>query len=238
MPENRQHKVMDSAQHEAGCVRVDSPGRHCATVIWLHGMGADGHDFESLVPELGLGTRHGVRFIFPHAPVRPVTINGGLAMRAWYDIVEMSLDRTPDRAGIADSVRILEALIAREVEAGIPAFSIVIAGFSQGGAIALCAACSRSESLAGIMALSTYLPDPDRLSQGYLSDSPILQCHGSDDPIVPLWLAQSSRDRLVAAGAEIEFKVYPMPHSLHPEQIGDIRRWLKKVLPDAGLQSH
>lgn len=202
-----------------------------ASVIWLHGLGADGNDFAPIVPELGLASE--VRFVFPHAPARPVTINGGYVMRAWYDIRTVQIDAEEDEAGIRASAAQVETLIARERERGVPDRRIVLAGFSQGGAIALHTGLRHSPALAGILALSTYLPLPDRLSPEAApaaADVPILMCHGSADTIVPVELAERSRARLMEAGYAVEWRSYPMPHSVCPEEVADIATWLRRVL--------
>jgi phospholipase/carboxylesterase len=202
-----------------------------AAVIWLHGLGADGHDFEPIVPELGMpAAAPGVRFVFPHAPLQPVTINGGAVMRAWYDVTG---DGRQDTAGIRASQVRLEALIARERARGVAASSIVLAGFSQGGAIALQAGLRHPERLAGILALSTYLPLPDTLAQEASEanrDLPIFMAHGTQDPLTPLSWAKRSRDQLAALGYTVEWREYPMPHSVCAEEIEDVGRWLRAVL--------
>jgi phospholipase/carboxylesterase len=216
------------------CVEVEPRGPARASVVWLHGLGADGHDFEPIVPELGLPDA--VRFVFPHAPVRPVTLNGGWPMRAWFDIVAIDESVERDHAGIEASRTAVEALIAREVGRGVPAGHIVLAGFSQGGAIALHAGLRHAERLAGILALSTFLPTrrgiPQELSAAN-RDVPILMCHGTSDPIVPSGLGERSRDALRAEGYAVEWKTYTMPHAVCPEEIFDARQWLVRVLMSA-----
>lgn len=202
-----------------------------ASIVWLHGLGADGHDFAPIVPELGLGDA--VRFVFPHAPHRPVTLNGGYVMRAWYDLTAIQADAPEDAAGIAASAEQVEALIARERDRGVAESRIVLAGFSQGGAIALHAGLRRTGRLAGILALSTYLPLRDRLAAEAAPDAratPILMCHGTEDPIVPLSLGETSARVLRETGYEVEWRTYPMPHSVCPEELADIGRWLRRVL--------
>jgi len=214
------------------------PGRPAdASVILLHGLGADGHDFESLVPELKLSDAPAVRWVFPHAPIRPVTVNGGARMRAWYDIVALDRRSVQDEAGIRESARSASALIARERERGIAAERIVLAGFSQGGAIALFAGLRESERLAGILALSTYLPLADRLeAEAHPANAavPIFMAHGTFDPLIALPLAQGSRDLLAARGHDVEWRTYAMPHSLCAEEVADIRTFLLRVLPARG----
>ena len=201
-----------------------------AAVIWLHGLGADGHDFEPIVPELEMPAAPGVRFVFPHAPLQPVTINGGAVMRAWYDVTG---DGRQDEAGIRASQARVEALVARERARGIAARSIVLAGFSQGGAMALQAGLRHPERLAGILALSGYLPLPEGLADEVSQanrDVPIFMAHGTQDPVIPLSWATRSRDRLTALGYAIDWHEYPMPHSVCAEEIADIGRWVRGVL--------
>jgi phospholipase/carboxylesterase len=198
-----------------------------AAVIWLHGLGADGHDFEPIVPELGMPAAPAVRFVFPHAPLQPVAINRGAVMRAWYDVTG---DGRQDAEGIRASQVRVEALIARERARGIAARSIVLAGFSQGGAMALHTGLRHPERLAGILALSCYLPLPETL-EGEASqanrDIPIFMAHGTQDPVIPLSWAMRSRDRLIALGYAVEWHEYPMPHSVCAEEIADVGRWLR-----------
>jgi phospholipase/carboxylesterase len=199
------------------------------TVLWLHGLGADGHDFEPLVPQIVKREWPALRFVFPHAPVRAVTINSGMRMRAWYDILGMEIANRQDEPGIRDSVRHVEKLIEHETLRGIRDERIVLAGFSQGGAIALAAGLRHARSLGGIVALSTYLPLADR-SEGELSGEsrhvPVFMGHGSQDPVVPHALGTMSRDWLIAHGYSVEWHSYPMPHSVCPEEIADLTRWL------------
>ena len=203
-----------------------------AAVIWLHGLGADGHDFEPIVPELRLPASKPVRFIFPNAPQRPVTINGGMRMRAWYDILQMG-GGAEDEAGIRDAQGLLEDLISRETERGIPHGKIVLAGFSQGGAIVLQTALRQRERLAGVMALSTYLPlsktlEKERAAEN--SDLPIFMAHGAYDNMIPLDRAARSRDALLALGYAVEWHEYPMAHSVCPEEIANIAAFLLRIL--------
>jgi phospholipase/carboxylesterase len=204
-------------------------------VIWLHGLGADGHDFEPLVPELGL--RFPVRFVFPHAPVRPVTINGGMAMRAWYDILGFGADAREDAAGVRASAAALSRLIDREVERGIPAERVVLAGFSQGGAVALHTALREPRALGGVVALSTYLPLAATLAQERSAANaavPILMAHGTDDPLLPLALAEASRRALEALGYAVDWQTYPMAHSVCLEEVSSIGAWLAARAPRRG----
>jgi phospholipase/carboxylesterase len=202
-----------------------------AAVIWLHGLGADGHDFEPIVPELEMPAAPGVRFVFPHAPLQAVAINRGAVMRAWYDV---TADGRQDAAGIRASQVRVEALVARERARGIAARSIVLAGFSQGGAIALQTGLRHPERLAGILALSAYLPLPETLEQEASQanrDLPIFMAHGTQDPVIPLSWAMRSRDRLTALGYAVDWREYPMPHSVCAEEIADVSRWLRGLLP-------
>ncbi|MDP3294922.1 MAG: dienelactone hydrolase family protein [Nevskia sp.] len=204
-----------------------------AAVIWLHGLGADGHDFVPIVPELSLPAGIQARFIFPHAPVRAVTLNGGARMRAWYDIKSLTRGDQQDDVGIRASAATLMALVAEQRKAGIAAKRIVIAGFSQGGAIALHATCRLTEALAGTMALSTYLPLPDTLPKELTEAgkaTPILMCHGTADPVLALKLGTDSRDGLRSWGLKIDWHEYPMGHSVCAEEVDDISAWLAKVL--------
>jgi phospholipase/carboxylesterase len=199
------------------------------TVIWMHGLGADGWDFVPIVRELDLPEDLALRFIFPNAPVRPVTINNGYAMRAWYDIAMADIGRLPDEAGIRQSQAQVEAFLAREKSRGIAAGRIVLAGFSQGGAIALHTALRHTEPLAGILALSTYLPlaeTLDRESADANDRVPVFMAHGTQDPVVPISLAESSRAALAARGLAPEWHAYPMPHSVCAEEVAAISKWL------------
>jgi phospholipase/carboxylesterase len=210
------------------CVEV-GPADATHSVIWLHGLGADGHDFEPLVPELGLRD-HAVRFIFPHAPVQPITVNSGMPMRAWYDIRSPQIQQHEDADGIHQSRATVEALIAREIERGIDSQRIILAGFSQGGAIALHSGLLHAAPLGGILALSTYLPLVSEFEQQRdpaNQNIPIFMAHGKQDPIVPLWLAEDSRYFLEQAGYTVDWHVYPMQHQVSLAEIGDISRWLK-----------
>lgn len=203
-----------------------------AAVIWLHGLGADGYDFVPIVAELGAAAA-AIRFVFPHAPVRPVTINGGMPMRAWYDILSLTRMDRQDEAGIAASQALVRELIATQNQAGIPASRIVIAGFSQGGAITLHAGLRYPERLAGLMALSTYLPLHERLGAEISPanrDVPILMVHGSFDPVLPQVLGESSCELLRAEGLPVEWHSYPMQHQVCEEEIERIGSWLRERL--------
>lgn len=199
------------------------------TVIWMHGLGADGWDFVPIVKELDLPEDLPLRFIFPHAPVRPVTINNGYEMRAWYDISMNELQRMPDERGIRESQKQVEALLAREYARGIAPDKVVLAGFSQGGAIALQTGLRHDKPLAGILALSTYLTLPESLpaeSTQANKSIPIFMAHGLEDPIVPLELAVQSRDALKSNGYSVQWVEYPMPHSVCMEEVVTIGEWL------------
>ena len=204
-----------------------------AAVIWLHGLGADGHDFEPIVPELDLPDALAVRFVFPHAPMQAVTINGGAVMRAWYDVYALEGQRREDETGVRASQARVEELIAREKARGVPAARLVLAGFSQGGAIALQTGLRHGERLAGIMALSTYLPVASTLAA---EASPanrattIFMAHGLDDPLIPIERATMSRRQLEAAGYAVEWHEYPMGHAVCMEEIADVSAWLQRVL--------
>lgn len=212
-------------------VVVESGGEPDGSVIWLHGLGADGHDFEPIVPELRLQEQLDLRFIFPHAPVRPVTINGGVSMRAWFDIVTVDRNGPIDESGIRASSQLLVDLIECEHDRGIPYDKIVLAGFSQGGAIAAYTAIRFGYSLAGLMALSTYLPlqakEDSVMPQS--RDLPILMAHGSFDPVLPMTLGKTACDGLRAAGFTVEWREYPMAHAVCPEEVFDIREWLLRI---------
>ncbi|MCB1564645.1 MAG: alpha/beta fold hydrolase [Rhodanobacteraceae bacterium] len=199
------------------------------SVIWLHGLGADGHDFEPIVPQLLERGWPAIRFVFPHAPVRPVTINGGMAMRAWYDILGTEIAMRQDEKGVRESIAQLEALIARENQRGIPDERIILAGFSQGGAIVMAAALRHGKHLGGLMALSTYLPMAEQSSDEQSEASKGLatfMAHGSLDPVVPQALGLMSREKLVALGLDVEWHSYAMPHSVSAQEIADIAAWM------------
>lgn len=196
------------------------------TVLWLHGLGADGHDFAPIVPELLRPGWPALRFVFPHAPVRPVTINGGMRMRAWYDIREMSLLNRADAEGVRESVATVEALIAREGERGIPPERILLAGFSQGGAVTLAAAANGLQ-VAGFIALSTYLPVPPQTPPAANANkSPIFMAHGTFDPVVPLAAGQLGAQQMQALGFDVDWRVYPMQHQVSAEEMADLSTWM------------
>ncbi|MBI3608622.1 MAG: alpha/beta hydrolase [Nitrospirae bacterium] len=214
-------------------IEIETAPQPTASVIWLHGLGADGHDFEPIVPELRLPRELAVRFIFPHAPHRPVTINGGSVMRAWYDIRTAEFVRREDEAGIRESEQVVRALIAREQARGIPCRRIVLAGFSQGGAIALHTGVRYPEGLAGLMALSTYLPLADLFSaEAHPANTavPVFMAHGVEDPLIPLERGQESANLLKRAGADVEWRTYEMGHSVCLDEIADVAAWLIRTL--------
>ena len=220
--------VLDSLEITTG----DSPE---LSLLWLHGLGADGHDFEPIVPELGL--TFPVRFVFPHAPVRAVTINGGMAMRAWYDILGFDRRAKEDAVGIRASAAAVAELIDREIERGMASERIVLAGFSQGGAIALHTALREPRPLAGVLALSTYLPLAASLASersAAHSGVPIFMAHGTGDTVLPLSLAETSRAALLALGYAVEWHAYPMAHSVSMEEISAIGAWLAGLPPARG----
>jgi phospholipase/carboxylesterase len=204
-----------------------------AAVVWMHGLGADGHDFEPIVPELRLPATTRIRFVFPHAPLRPVTINQGHVMRAWYDVRALAGVRREDEAGVRQSARQIEALLARERQRGIAPRRIVIAGFSQGGAMALHVGLRYADRLAGILALSCYLPLSNTLpteASPANRDVPISWAHGLHDPMIPQAMAEQGREQLAELGYQIDWHQYPIPHSVSAEEIADVARWLERVL--------
>ncbi|HEX4854078.1 alpha/beta hydrolase [Arenimonas sp.] len=199
------------------------------SILWLHGLGADGHDFAPIVPELLRAGWPALRFVFPHAPVRAVTINNGARMRAWYDIRNLQIDQRADEQGVRESIAQVEALIAREVERGVPPERILLAGFSQGGAIALAAGVRREAALGGLVALSTYLPMASTTAAEATKaglGTPVFMAHGVHDPVVPESLGQRSRVALESLGMAIDWHAYPMPHSVCAEEIRDLGDWM------------
>ena len=204
-----------------------------SSIIWMHGLGADGNDFVPMVPELRLPISLNVRFVFPHATMRPVTWNNGYVMRAWYDIKALGLKAEEDASGIHQSEQSIRRLIQHELDQGIAANKIVIAGFSQGGAMALQVALRYPQRLAGVMPLSTYLPLRDTLADEANvanKDIPILMCHGRQDPVVPYQLGDDSRKLLEAQGYLVDFRSYNMPHSVCAEEVADVSQWLQQIL--------
>lgn len=214
-------------------VDIETGPEPMASIIWMHGLGADAHDFEPAVPMLQFNSGRAVRFIFPNAPVRPVTLNGGMRMRAWYDLISIERDAPEDEAGIRASAASIEALIHREQERGIAAKRIVMAGFSQGGAIALFTALRYPEKLAGIVALSSYVPIA-HVVQSEASDvnlgTPIFMAHGQFDDVVPCNYARNSRQRLHKAGYDVEWHEYPITHSVIPEELQHVKGFLERVI--------
>ena len=203
------------------------------TILVMHGLGADGNDFVPFAQELDLRAVGPVRFVFPHAPVRPVTINGGYRMRAWYDILGTETQRREDEAGLRESIHQIEELLAREKERGVPARQIVLAGFSQGCAMALLTGLRHAERLAGIVGMSGYLPLRDQTAAERSTtnrDLPIFLAHGTQDPMIDIARARSSRDALTALGHPLEWREYPMAHSVCAEEVADINAWLLRVL--------
>jgi phospholipase/carboxylesterase len=214
-------------------IEIETAPNPQASIIWLHGLGADGNDFVPLVRELDLRGLPGIRFVFPHAKAIPVTINGGYVMRAWYDITGAELMRREDEAGLRDSQRDVEALIAREKARGIPASRIVLAGFSQGCAMTLQAGLRHPEKLAGMLCLSGYLPLAEKVTHERTEeslDTPIFMAHGRQDNVVPFARAEQSRALLTGMGYQVEWHEYMMAHTLCLEEVQDISAWLKKVL--------
>ena len=217
-------------------VEVGGEAQVDGTVIWLHGLGADGHDFEPIVPELNLAEHADIRFVFPHAPVRPVTINGGVPMRAWYDVISLDKSGPQDEAGIRDSAASLLQLIERERERGVDASRIVLAGFSQGGAIAMHTAMRVPQRLAGLMALSTWMPLASTIGEEVVDNSesqprelPVLMVHGTFDPLLPLAAGQHAREIMQDAGFKVQWHEYPMAHAVCAEEISEIRKWLVNI---------
>ena len=211
-------------------LEIETTPRPQASIIWLHGLGADGNDFAPLAGEIELPCA--VRYIFPHAPMMPVSINGGYVMRAWYDISDAAI-RREDEDGVRASQRSVEALLAREKSRGVAAHRIVLAGFSQGGAIALHTGLRHAERLAGVMALSTYVPLADRLAaeaNPANRATPIFMAHGTQDPMISVARAQESRDLLLQQGYALEWHEYRMQHAVCPQEIADIAKWLAQVL--------
>ena len=201
------------------------------SIVWLHGLGADGNDFAPIVPELVRRDWPALRFVFPHAPVRAVTINNGMRMRAWYDIRDFDLANRADEQGVAESVAQVEALVARENARGVPSSRIVLAGFSQGGAIALSAGLRRAEPLAGLVGLSTYLPAADKAGDVLVpgaNGQPLFMGHGTQDPVVPFAAGELTAARMRQLGFDVAFHRYPMPHSVCAEEVRDLGDWLSR----------
>jgi phospholipase/carboxylesterase len=215
-------------------VEIETGPNPQAAVIWLHGLGADGHDFEPIVPELVQPSERALRFIFPHAPMRPVTLNGGYVMRAWYDIIAIDRRAAEDESGIRASQALITELIRRENARGIPTERIVLAGFSQGGAMALYSGTRYPERLAGIIGLSCYQVLAGRFAaerNPANQATPIFLAHGTQDPVVLPGLGEAACRQLQAAGYTVEWHAYSMPHSVCPQEVADIAAWLRRVLP-------
>lgn len=213
------------------CIELSTAESVEYSVIWLHGLGASGHDFEPIVPELQLLQRPGVRFLFPHAPVRPISVNGGAAMRAWYDISSSDFEeRSQDTAGIQDSAQAVNDLVEHEIQRGVPARQIILAGFSQGGAVALYTGLTSHHQLGGILALSAYLPVQTEVLAGIDNSRkalPVFMAHGLHDDVIQLQYAEQSRSALQASGVALEWHTYPISHSVSAEEVAHIAAWLK-----------
>jgi len=228
-PSQKQHRVnsMQLLPH----LEIETRSPVDAAVIWLHGLGADGHDFEPIVPELDLPADAAIRFIFPHAPAIPVTINGGFVMPAWYDILEINIDRKVDTTQLLDSATAVARLIDREIERGVENSRIVVAGFSQGGAVAIQVALTYPKRLAGLMGLSTYFATADSIQPHPVNAGlPVSIGHGTADPLVPEAVGRKGFQRLREMGYAAEYRTYPIEHSVCLEEIADISAWLKRVL--------
>ena len=217
---------------EQDAIIIEPKESHRASVIWLHGLGADGHDFEAIVPELGLPDDLGIRFIFPNAPKRPVTINGGMSMRAWYDVKSTDLRDQEDTQSIIESSNLINSYINAEIEAGIESNKIILAGFSQGGAITLHAGLRFPSPLAGLLALSCYLPLAGLLKDEAIADKgmPIMMAHGISDPVIPVDQGRASCETLKEHGYAVEWHEYMMQHSVCLEEITAIGTWIKRLL--------
>jgi len=216
--------MLEALEHETGPAPTWS-------VLWLHGLGADGHDFAPIVPELVRPRWPALRFVFPHAPVRPITVNNGVRMRGWYDIVSMDFAHRADAQGVAQSVAEVEALIAREQERGVPASRLLLAGFSQGGAITLAAGLRRSVPLAGLIGLSTYLPDAGQAAaalQQVALRQPVFMAHGASDPVIPQPFAAQSAQALRTLGFDVEWHSYPMAHQVCADEIQALGDWMTR----------
>jgi len=213
-------------------IEIETRPKPSHSVIWLHGLGADGNDFVPIVQDLSLPPL-GIRFVFPHAPMRAVTINGGFVMRAWYDITGQDIAKKEDETGLRQSQKSIEELIAKEESRGVPSGRVVLAGFSQGGVISLQTGLRQPKRLAGVMSLSAYLPLAATIAKERNAANngvPIFLGHGTSDNVVPLALGTASRDQLIKLGYDIDWHQYPMPHSVCPEELADISAWLTRVL--------
>lgn len=214
-------------------VDVETGANPTKLVIWLHGLGDSGHGFAPITQALNFPSDLAVRFVFPHAPVRPITINGGVAMPGWYDIASMDLANRADEAGVRESAEMIEQLIEKELAKGFKPEDMVLAGFSQGGVMAYHIGTRLSQPIAGIMALSTYLAVPDKLADEVNSvtkQTPIIAMHGTEDEVVPFAAGEMAKERLTALGYNVEWQQYRMQHNICPEQIVKISQWLQKVL--------
>jgi len=218
--------MLDTVENETGADPQWS-------VLWLHGLGADGHDFAPIVPELVRPHWPAIRFVFPHAPVQPITVNNGVPMRAWYDIVSMDFRSRADSAGVDASIVELELLIEREIARGIPAERILLAGFSQGGAVILSALLRRTRPLAGLIALSTYLPDPAKAAAARVAGAisvPVFMAHGTQDPVIPVAIAEHTAQTLGALGLPVEWHTYTMAHQVCADELDALGNWLEARL--------
>lgn len=214
-------------------IEIETGTSPAYTILWMHGLGADGNDFVPIVNELKLPAEKQIRFIFPHAPARPITINNGYVMRAWYNICDSNLSNSEDEAGIRDSQKAIDALIENEIRRGIASKNIVLAGFSQGGVIALQTGLRHKNKLAGIVALSCYLPlSASLLNEAHPANAsiPIFMAHGTYDPVVPISLAIASRENLRFANYALEWREYPMEHTVCIQELIDISQWLHRIL--------
>ena len=213
------------------CIQKEPESTADAAVIWLHGLGADGSDFVPIIPELALPATMAVRFVFPNAPSIPITVNGGFVMPAWYDITAMDIDRKVDVEQLVASAEQVRRLIDREVDRGIPSSRVVLAGFSQGGAVAYQAALTHMYPLAGLLCLSTYFATADTITPNTANRQiPIKVCHGTRDPMVAVQLGKAACQRLTDMGYAVDYSDYPMEHAVCPEEIADISHWLQQVL--------
>lgn len=223
---------MNSMSQELECIEITTSTKPEFAVIWLHGLGADGNDFAPIVPDLDVD-HIPIRFIFPHAPIMPITINGGMPMRAWYDLYVMDLVRHEDEKGLRESQQMVKTLIARENARGIPTENIVLAGFSQGSAMTLQTALRLEEKLAGMLCLSGYLPLADKIEaerHAANQDTPIFMAHGTQDSVVPIVRAEETHAKLKDLGYDIEWHTYAMPHAVCPQEIAAISNFLKRIL--------
>lgn len=225
---------MTNAEELLDCIEIEPATTTKHSIIWLHGLGADGHDFVPIVSSLNLPPSSAIRFIFPHAPILPVTVNNGYEMRAWYDIVSLEVEKHMDEKGLLASQKMVEQLIAKEITRGIESKNILLAGFSQGAVIAYMTGLSYPKALAGIIALSGYLPFAEKLLASASEDKhhmPIFIGHGTEDPIVSFHLGKTADDTLRQADFNVTFKSYDMPHTVNEEEVKDLRHWLQALWP-------